>query len=161
MRRKQEIASKRGRGYRTRRPYRLMLDCSSPIKLGDRPSLFNAAFSMAQRSMIADIALTSWPRRGQTSTTLEITAGQLGNPAKPCYPPVSGRAVAGPYFLAMWNWPIVRAWPSKPTRTPAIVYPSHSIAIISVAAISRRSFCQAAPTSERVVNRQEIVPKTR
>jgi hypothetical protein len=78
-----------------------MLDCSSPIKLGDQSSLFNAAFSMARRSMIADIALTSSLQRGQSQTPPMMTVGQLEDPAKPCYPTVSGRAVAGQRFFAM------------------------------------------------------------
>jgi hypothetical protein len=36
-----------------------MPDCSSLLKLGERATAFKAAFSMAQRSIIADIALTS------------------------------------------------------------------------------------------------------
>ena len=52
-----------------------MLDSSSPIKLGDRASLFKAAFSMAHRNMIADIALTS---AGALDQKLDAARGPSG-----------------------------------------------------------------------------------
>jgi hypothetical protein len=94
LRRKQEIASKWGRGYRKKRPYRLMLDSSSPIKLGERASVFKAAFSMAHRNMIADIALTSAGALAQTLKRMLAAGPIVRGPSQTLLPRVfwtSGR----------------------------------------------------------------------
>ena len=63
MRRRQRIASKRGRGYHRSGPTGWMPDYSGTTKLGQCPALFKASFSMEAAALIAHIALTSECRR--------------------------------------------------------------------------------------------------
>lgn len=64
LRRKQCIASKRGRGCHRTWPYRLRPDRSGPVKLGEAARNFKSDFSMIGSRAIDRLALTgSTPRR--------------------------------------------------------------------------------------------------